>query len=373
MNLDEKIGKIESRVNKDVTSIATEYLGKDLKKEVNTLFKPFNNVNDKNFSKINKITTTDKCSIFMSTPKVVSIKHQNSSSSISPIYTNKMSDGITINTVTKTDSCESVVDDKNTYLDSPQVSKDSEYIKRQENVRRYIRTEEEVNLIYDKNNTNKKLCFKMAKLNSALFRWFHRKIVKNPSLDFSNSFRDYIGYVQNIIKENANTESASIEFSKDEGRQTLESVESICKNVDTEETSKHVQKEETKKEDVSKFLEAITQDDIEITEEGSVFKEKCTFFFNDKKWENRGACVCFLKNEPEKQLIIRNYTSIASIILNVRINSLKNVKKEEKNKISFTTVSNPPLDQKQPNRPHLILLKFKTPQAVDDFLVKINN
>lgn len=112
------------------------------------------------------------------------------------------------------------------------------------------------------------------------------------------------------------------------------------------------------------------QEDVSITEEGSVFDKKCKVFIKkDGNYVDFGVGFLFLKlvGEDEKcQLIVRANNKLANIIINVLISSSIPIQKQGKNNVMIVCCPTPDAT------PSAVLIKVKTGEDADQLLELMN-
>lgn len=116
----------------------------------------------------------------------------------------------------------------------------------------------------------------------------------------------------------------------------------------------------------------------DVKEEGSVFEKRIKLYYfseKEKKFSDRGVGNLFLKpiNSGEStQLIVRADTSLANILLNVKLTKLFPITKLGAKDVSFICVPNPPIPNVDSKAPCKFLFKVKTEDDAKELLDKLN-
>jgi hypothetical protein len=116
---------------------------------------------------------------------------------------------------------------------------------------------------------------------------------------------------------------------------------------------------------------------VEAKEDGSVFQKRIKlFYFNEKekKFSDRGIGNLFIKpiNDGEKtQLIVRADTTLANILLNVKLDKVFPVSKEGAKDVSYICIPNPKIPGIS-DAPCKFLFKVKTPEDASELFEKLN-
>jgi nuclear pore complex protein Nup50 len=79
-----------------------------------------------------------------------------------------------------------------------------------------------------------------------------------------------------------------------------------------------------------------------------------------------------INNGEGTQLIIRADTTLASILLNVKLNKIFPTAKEGSKDVSYLCIPNPPIPNTLPNAPCKFLFKVKTEDDAEELLEKLN-
>lgn len=115
-----------------------------------------------------------------------------------------------------------------------------------------------------------------------------------------------------------------------------------------------------------------------VKEEGSVYEKRMKlFYFNEKesKFVDRGIGNLFIrptKDGESTQLIIRADTSLANILLNVKLSKVFPIKKIGPKDVSYICVPNPEITGISNTTPCKFLFKVKSPEDADELLEKLN-
>lgn len=115
-----------------------------------------------------------------------------------------------------------------------------------------------------------------------------------------------------------------------------------------------------------------------VKEEGSVYEKRMKlYYFNEKeqKFIDRGIGNLFIKptkNGESTQLIIRADTSLANILLNVKLTKVFPINKIGPKDVSYICVPNPEIPGISSTSPCKFLFKVKSSEDADELLEKLN-
>ncbi|KAK7066836.1 Nuclear pore complex protein Nup50 [Halocaridina rubra] len=110
----------------------------------------------------------------------------------------------------------------------------------------------------------------------------------------------------------------------------------------------------------------------EVKEDGSFYDKKCKLFYmKDGAYVDRGVGTLYLKTASEKtQLLVRAYTNLGNILLNIVLNSSIPTARVGKNGVLLVCIPNPPLEKME--GPVKMLIRVKTSEDADELLSKLN-
>lgn len=112
------------------------------------------------------------------------------------------------------------------------------------------------------------------------------------------------------------------------------------------------------------------KEDVNISEEGSVYDKKCKVFIKkDGNFVDHGVGFLFLKlvgDDKKCQLIVRANNKLANIIINVLLSSSIPLEKKGKNNVMVVCCPTPDA------KPSVVLLKVKTEEDADQLLEMMN-
>lgn len=113
----------------------------------------------------------------------------------------------------------------------------------------------------------------------------------------------------------------------------------------------------------------------EVKEEGAFYDKKCKLFYmKDGAYVDRGVGTLYLKKVDEKtQLLVRAYTNLGNILLNIVLNNSVPAVRAGKNGVIIVCVPNPPIetDAEKAKEPTKMLIRVKTTEDADALLEKI--
>ncbi|RNA40955.1 nuclear pore complex Nup50 [Brachionus plicatilis] len=115
-----------------------------------------------------------------------------------------------------------------------------------------------------------------------------------------------------------------------------------------------------------------------VKEEGSVYEKRMKlYYFNEKekKFVDRGIGNLFIKPTKDgesTQLVIRADTTLANILLNVKLSKVFPISKIGHKDVSYVCVPNPEIPGVSNTSPCKFLFKVKAPEDADELLEKLN-
>lgn len=115
-----------------------------------------------------------------------------------------------------------------------------------------------------------------------------------------------------------------------------------------------------------------------VKEEGSVYEKRMKLYYfseKEKKFVDRGIGNLFIKPTKDgesTQLIIRADTTLANILLNVKLSKVFPISKMGPKDVSYLCVPNPEIPGVSNTSPCKFLFKVKTPEDADELLEKLN-
>lgn len=114
----------------------------------------------------------------------------------------------------------------------------------------------------------------------------------------------------------------------------------------------------------------------EVKEENALYEKKCKLFYSKEgSFVDRGVGTLYLKAAGEKtQLLVRAYTNLGNILLNIVLNSSIPTVRAGKNGVILACIPNPPLETnaEKSKEPVKMLIRVKTSEDADALLEKIN-
>ncbi|KAG0712229.1 Nuclear pore complex protein Nup50 [Chionoecetes opilio] len=114
----------------------------------------------------------------------------------------------------------------------------------------------------------------------------------------------------------------------------------------------------------------------EVKEEGAVYEKKCKLYYmKDGAYVEKGVGTVFLKLTGEKtQLLIRAYTNLGNILLNILLTPSIPTARAGKNGVMIACIPNPPLlaSSKGSTETVKMLIRVKTAEDADALNDKIN-